>query len=112
MRSTKIAHILHRTSSQPRLQILPLPPMLPQNQSENLQLQNISIIPVPSPRVEPFSQPTRVQTLQLPPTPPPILQPSTSPSLDPHPNPWIKKITKYFKSPQIPKSRKTQAAPK
>ena len=57
-------------------------------------------------------QPPRVQTLQSTPTPPPILQSSTSPSLDTHPNPWIKKIAKYLKSPQIPKARKTEVAPR
>ena len=45
----QIAHILHRSTSKPRLQILPLPPLLPQAQSENIQLQNIPSIPVPSP---------------------------------------------------------------
>ena len=51
----QIDHIFHRSTSQPRLQILPLPPMLPQPQSENLQLQNIPSIPVPYLRVEPVS---------------------------------------------------------
>ena len=107
----QISHILHRSTPQPHLQILPLPPLLPQTQSENIQLQNIPNIPVPAPRVEPFSQPTRVQILQSEPTPPPRLQPYTPPRLDPDPNQWIKKFTKYLKSPQIPKTRKTQAAP-
>ena len=107
-----IGHILHRSTSQPRLQILPLSPLTTQTQSENLQLENIPSIPVPDPRAEPFSQPPRVQTLQSEPKPTPILQPSKSPSLDPDPNLWIKKFTKDLKSPQIPKSRKTQAEPR
>ena len=101
-----IVHILH-TTSQPRLQILPLPPLLPQTQSENLQVQNIPSMPVPALMMEPFLQTPRVQIIQSAPTPPPIMQPSTSLSLDPDPNPWNKKITKYLKSPQIPKARKT-----
>ena len=46
-----IAQILQRSTSQPHLQNLPVPPLLTQTQSENLQLQNIPSIPVPSPRV-------------------------------------------------------------
>ena len=88
----QIPHILQRIISQPHLQILPLPPMLPQTQSGNLQLQNIPSIPVPDPRVEPVFQPMRVQMYQLATTPPTMAHPSTSPSLDPHPNPWIKKF--------------------
>ena len=86
----QIAQILHRSTSQPCLQILTLPPLLPQTQSENIQLQNTPIIPVPSPGVEPVSQPTRMQTLQSPPTPHIIMQTSTSPSLNQNSNPWIK----------------------
>ena len=107
----QISHIFHRSTYQPHLQILPLPILLPQTQNKNLQLQNIPIIPVPDPRLEPVLKPPRVQLIQPAPIPPTILQPSTSPSLDPDPNPWIRKFTKYLKSPQIPKSRKTQAAP-
>ena len=87
-------------------------PLLPQTQSENIQLQNILSIPVPAPRVEPVSQPPRVQTLNSAPTPPPRLQPYTPTILDTYPNQWIKKITKHLKSPQIPKSRKIQTAPR
>ena len=57
-------------------------------------------------------QPLRVQTQESSPTPPPIEQSSVPLSLDPHSNPWIKKIAKYKKTPQIIKSRKTQAAPR
>ena len=53
-----------------------------------------------------------MQTHQSAPTPTPIEQPYTPPSLDPHPNPRIKKITKYLKTPQISKARKTQSAPR
>ena len=67
---------------------------------------------MPDLRVELVSQPPMVQLLQLEPTPPPRLNPSTPPILDPNPNPWIKKITKYLKSPQIPKARGKQAAPR
>ena len=108
----QISHILKRSTSQPCLQILLLPPMLSQTKSENIQLQNIPSIPVPAPRVEPFFQPPRGQTHQYEPIPPTREKLSTPPSLDPHPNPLIKKITKYLKTPQIPKSRKTQAAPR
>ena len=108
--SNQIAHIFHRSISQPRLQILPLPPLLPQTQNEIFQDQNIPSIPVAAPRVEPVSQTPRVKLLQPEPTPPPIVQPYTSPSLDLDPNPWIKNFTKYLNSPQIPKARKTQTA--
>ena len=107
-----IDQILHRSTSQPRLQILPLPPMLPQNQSENIQLQNNPRIPVLALRVEPVSQPPRVQTHQSSPIPTLREKPFTPPRLDPHPNTWIKKSTKYLNTPQIPKSRKTQATPR
>ena len=108
----QIYHILHRSTYQPHLQNLPLPPLLTQTQNENFQLQNIPRIPVPDPRVELVSQPTRVQLLQPAPTPPPGLQTSPPPSLDPYPNPWIKKFTTYLKSPQITESSKTQTAPR
>ena len=86
-----ISYILRMITSQPGLQILPLQPLLPKTQSENIQLQNIPSIPVLDPRLEPVSQPPRVQLLQTAPTPPSSMKPSTSPSLDPDPNPWIKK---------------------
>ena len=50
-----IAHILHRSTSQTRLQNLPLPPLLPQTHNENFQVQNIPSIPVTAPKVEPVS---------------------------------------------------------
>ena len=56
-----ISHILHRSTYQPCLQILPLLVLLPQTQNENLQLHNIPRRPVPSPRVETVSQPPRLQ---------------------------------------------------
>ena len=84
-----ITHILHISTSQPRLQTLPLPPLLPQTQSENLQLQNIPSILVPALGVEPVSQPPRVKNIQSEPTPPTRLQPFTSSSLDIYPNPLI-----------------------
>ena len=97
----QIAYILQRSTSQPHLKFLPLSSMLPQTQSENLQLQNTPKWPVPALRVEHSA-----------PTSPSREQPSTHPRLDPHQNPWIKKNTKYLKTPQIPKSRNTQAAPR
>ena len=74
--STKIAinhisYILQRSTSHPRLQLLPLPPILPQTQSENIQLKNILSIPVPAPRLELVLQPPRVQSHWSAPTPPP-----------------------------------------
>ena len=84
-----IAHILHRSTYQPRLKDLPLPPLLPQTQSENIQLQNIPRIPVLIPGVRLVLQPLIVQRIQSEPTSPPRMQPPTSPILDPDPNPWI-----------------------
>ena len=107
-----IAHILHISTTQPHLQVLPLTPILPQTQSKNIQLQNILSIPVPALRVEPVLQPPGIQTFQSAPIPTPRLKPSTSPSLDPHQNPGIENFTKYLKSPQIPKAGKTQVAPR
>ena len=60
----QISHILQKSISQPRLQILPLPPLLPQTQIGNIQLQNITSIPVPTLRVGPVSKPPRVKTYQ------------------------------------------------
>ena len=88
----QIDHIFHRSISQPRLKNLPLPPLLPQNQSENLQLKNIPSIPVPALRLELVFKTLRLQIIQSSHTLPPRLQPSTSSSLDPYPNPWIKKL--------------------
>ena len=78
----KIAHIFQRITSQPHIQILPLPPMLPQSQNENLQPPEITSTPAPDPRVKPVSQPPRVKIQVSAPTPPPIYQPYKSPSLD------------------------------
>ena len=77
----------------------------------NLQLQNIPNIPVPSLRVERLLQPTRVQTHQSAPTTPPRLQPSTSPSLDPHPNPWNKKLKTIWSHPILPNPGKHKRHP-
>ena len=57
----QIARILQRSTSQPRLQILPLPPMLPQSQNENIQHQKIISTPAPDLRVEPVFQPPGVK---------------------------------------------------
>ena len=107
-----IPHIMQRSISHPHLKILPLPPMLPQSQNENIQHQKIISTPAPAPRVEPFSQPPRVQTQDPAPTPPPREQPSTPPRLDPHSNLLIKKFAKYKKTLQILKARKTHVAPR
>ena len=68
----QIARILQRSTSQPRLQILPLPPMLPQSQNENIQHQKIISTSAPDLRVEPVLQHPRVQIQESAPTPPPI----------------------------------------
>ena len=78
----QIAHIFQRSTAQLRIQILPLPPMLPQSQNENLQPPEITSIPPPDPRVEPVSKSPRVKTQESAPTPPPRDQSYTSPSLD------------------------------
>ena len=88
----QISQILQRRTYQPRLQILPLPTMLPQSQNENIQHQNIISTPALYLRVEPVSQPLRVQTQDPVSTPPPIEQPSTFPSVNPPSNPWIEKL--------------------
>ena len=64
----KIAYILQRITYQPHIQILLLPPMLPQSQNENLQPPKITIIPAPYPRVELVLQPPRVQAQDSEPT--------------------------------------------
>ena len=46
-----IAHILQRSTAQPRLQILPFPPMLPQSQYKNLLPTKITSTPTPALRV-------------------------------------------------------------
>ena len=107
----QISHILSRSTSQPPLQILPSPLMLPRTQSENLQLKNIPSIPVPAPRAEPFSQPLRVQTHQSSPTTPPRVQPSASPSLDPHTNLWIKIYKIFEDTPDFQSQENTSVTP-
>ena len=49
--SNHIAHIFHRSTAQPRLQILPFPPIIPQSQNKNILLPKIISPPAPSPRV-------------------------------------------------------------
>ena len=107
----QISHIFQKITFQPRLQILPLPLMLPQTQSENIQHQNIPSIPVPAPRVKPISQPLRVQTDQSAHTPPSRDQPSTPPRLDPHPNPWIKTFQNIVRHPRSSNQEKTGDIP-
>ena len=50
----QISHILQRSTAQPRIQILPLPSLLPQIHNENFQPAEITIIPAPAPKVESF----------------------------------------------------------
>ena len=59
----QIDHILQRITSQACLQNLPLHPMLPQSQNENIQHQQIISTSAPAPRVK---------TQELEPIPPPI----------------------------------------
>ena len=108
----QISHILQRSTYQPRLKFLTLPPMLPHTQNENIQHQKIISTEAPAPRVETVSQPPRVQTQESAPTPPPREQHSKPPRLDPPSNTWIKRFKKYKKTPQILKARKKQAAPR
>ena len=58
-----IAHIFQRSTAQPHLQILPLPPMLPQSQNKSILPLEINILTAPDMRVELAVPPTRVQTL-------------------------------------------------
>ena len=97
---------MHRSTYQLLLQILSLPPLQLQTQSENIQLQNIPSIPVPATRVEPVLQPPRVKIIQSAPTPPPRLQPSTSPSFDTNINPWIKNLQNVWSHLSSPKPGK------
>ena len=76
-----ISLILQRSTSQPRLQIFPLPPMLPQSQNANIQHQKTISTPAPSLRVQPVLQPMRVQTQDSAPTQPPRYRPSIPPQL-------------------------------
>ena len=57
----QIAHILQRSAVQPRLKILPLPPMLPHIHNKNILTPKITSTPSPPLRVEPVAQPLRVQ---------------------------------------------------
>ena len=86
----QILQIFQRSTSQPHLKKIPLPPMLPQSQNENIQHQKIISTSAPDLRVEPVFQPMRVLTFGSEHPHPPRYQPSTYLSLDPHSNPWIK----------------------
>ena len=57
----QIAHILQESIAQPRLQILPLPPLLPHIQTQYLSPPVITHPPAPDTRVEPVVQPPRVK---------------------------------------------------
>ena len=62
-------HILKRSTAPPRLQILPLPPILPQSHDKNLLPKKITSKTAPSPRVEPVVQHLSVQIISSPPHP-------------------------------------------
>ena len=94
----QISHNQQISTDQPRIQNLPLPPMLPQNQNENLQPPKITSITAPFPRVKPVLLPPRVQTQKSAPTRPPRQQPSKSPRF----------VSIYKKIGQIFKTRKTK----
>ena len=106
-----IAHILQRSTSQPRLQIIPLHPMLPQSQAKNIQHQNVIRTPAPAPRVEQVLQPPRVLTQESAHKQHPRYQTSTPPRLDPHSNPCIRRFKRYKKTPQIIKSKNNKRHP-
>ena len=85
----KIAHILQQSKAQPRLPILPLPPILPQVQNKILLSTVITHPDTPAPRVEPVVKNTRVQPSK------PVniahlrVKHEPSPTIDPSLNPWI-----------------------
>ena len=105
----QISHILHQSTVKPVLQILPLPPMLLQNQNQNIFLPRITNKSAPSPRVELIVQPLRMKTLTTAPKLTPRLKPSISPISDPRSNPWIEK-SKIKKISQIIPTKQKQAA--
>ena len=74
-----ISHTLQQSTDQPRLQILPLSPMLPQSQNQNLLPPKIANTPAPDMRLEPVVQPLRLQTFMKSSTSPPRVKPSKSP---------------------------------
>ena len=88
----KISHILQQSTYHPRLQILPLPPILPQSQNQNILSPKITSTSAPYPSLEPVVQTLRVKTLTSATTAPPRVNPSTSPTFYPRSNQWIKKI--------------------
>ena len=107
----QITHIFQRSTAQHRINILPLPLMLPQSQNENLQPPKITSIPTLSPRVEPVMHSPRFQTQESAPTPPPREQPSTSPSLGTYSNAWIKKFQNIRRYPRFSKPGKHKRHP-
>ena len=66
--------------------------------------------PAPALVVELVAQPSRVQKLESEPRMLPRDKPSTFPSLEPNSNPWIKKIAKNKKIPQILRTKQNQAS--
>ena len=96
----QIAHILQKIIAQPRLQILPLTPMLSQSQNKNPLPPKITSTTEPAPRLELFDQPLKVKRLEPASATHPRVQPSTTPSLDSHANPWTKDFLKNKKIPQ------------
>ena len=87
--TNQIAQISQRSKAQPHLQNLPLPPMLPQSQNQNILPLKITNTPSPAPKAEPVVQPTRLQKLTTTLTSPMSEKPPTSPISDPYSNPWI-----------------------
>ena len=63
-----IYHFLQRSTAQPHLKILLLPPMLPNSQNQNLLPPKITNTPAPYTGAEPVAQTPRVQTLTTSPT--------------------------------------------
>ena len=86
----KISHILQRSTAQPRLPILPLPPMLPQLQTQIPLPDIITRLAASALRVEPVVKPSRVQPYMTASISPPRVQHAPSPTFDPFTNPSIK----------------------
>ena len=78
----QIAHILQKSTAQPCLEILPLPLMLPQIQTQDPSPPIITHPPEPYTRVGLVVKHPRVKTLATEPTSTPRLKPSIYPSLD------------------------------
>ena len=62
--------ILQQSTAQPCFQILPLPPMLPQSQIQNISPPKTTNTPALAPRVEPVVKPLRVKTMIIAPISP------------------------------------------